>query len=56
MLAAIEQCKANFEQSEIIISAQSYLMKFYRDLGFVACGDYYLEDNIPHMKMRYQVT
>jgi ElaA protein len=33
------------------ISAQSYLERFYRQLGFLATGHEYLEDNIPHMAM-----
>jgi ElaA protein len=35
----------------ITISAQTYLNKFYSDLGFKNVGDEYLEDNIPHIKM-----
>ena len=38
----------------IKISAQTYLVKFYGDLGFEAVGDGYLEDNIPHIKMVYK--
>ena len=33
------------------ISAQCYLERFYRDLGFVPCGETYLEDGIPHVEM-----
>ena len=36
---------------EIKISAQVYLLNFYRELGFTEIGDEYLEDNIPHIKM-----
>ena len=36
----------------IRISAQSYLLAFYRALGFVAIGDEYDEDGIPHFEMR----
>ena len=35
----------------IKISAQSYLKEFYSRLGFVVCGDGYLEDGIPHLPM-----
>ncbi|MBM3429107.1 MAG: GNAT family N-acetyltransferase, partial [Bacteroidetes bacterium] len=35
------------------ISAQSYLLRFYQSLGFVAEGEEYLEDDIPHWKMRW---
>jgi ElaA protein len=32
----------------ICLSGQSYLNRFYRDLGFTAKGDVYLEDGIEH--------
>jgi len=35
----------------IRISAQSYLRRFYGSFGFVAVGDEYLEDGIPHVEM-----
>lgn len=40
--------------SGIRIGAQSHLQRFYRELGFVAEGEEYLEDGIPHIHMRYQ--
>ena len=49
---AIAQTQKKFEVQEICISAQSYLLKFYSDLGFEAEGEEYLEDDIPHWKMR----
>ncbi|MEY2938392.1 MAG: hypothetical protein RL062_981 [Bacteroidota bacterium] len=49
---AIQQTQKKFEVQEICISAQSYLLKFYSDLGFEAEGEEYLEDDIPHWKMR----
>lgn len=39
----------------IRINAQAHLQPFYADLGFIAEGDEYLEDNIPHRQMRYPV-
>jgi len=36
----------------ICISAQAHLQRFYGSLGFVAEGDEYMEDGIPHRKMR----
>ncbi|MCX7545726.1 GNAT family N-acetyltransferase [Marinicella gelatinilytica] len=51
MKAAIKVCRDAATNRNIIISAQSYLARFYRALGFVETGDYYLEDNIPHMQM-----
>ncbi|ALM21071.1 GNAT family acetyltransferase [Nonlabens sp. MIC269] len=38
--------------SIIIISAQCYLDKFYKELGFESTGEEYLEDGIPHQKMK----
>lgn len=35
----------------IKISAQSYIVKFYNDLGFFENGAEYLEDGIPHISM-----
>ncbi|MBC7957049.1 MAG: GNAT family N-acetyltransferase [Cytophagales bacterium] len=33
------------------ISAQSRLLRFYNELGFVAVGEGYMEDGIPHIEM-----
>lgn len=52
MEVAIEQTMKQFQVEEICISAQSYLLKFYTELGFVQEGEEYLEDDIPHWKMR----
>jgi ElaA protein len=37
----------------IRIHAQAYLQDFYTDLGFVAEGDVFGEDGIPHIQMVY---
>ncbi|MGB3590988.1 MAG: GNAT family N-acetyltransferase [Nonlabens sp.] len=37
----------------IKISAQCYLDQFYKDLGFTATGENYLEDGISHQAMIY---
>ena len=42
--------------NDICISAQAHLQDFYADCGFAAEGDEYLEDDIPHQKMRYVVS
>jgi ElaA protein len=47
-LAAIDQ---RFPNQPIEISAQSYLLKFYTELGFKVAGEEYLEDGIPHRRM-----
>jgi ElaA protein len=38
---------------KIKISAQKYLQKFYKDLGFEIVTEEYLEDGIPHFGMLY---
>lgn len=51
MEKAIEWLAQKEENPSIVLSAQSYLKKFYEELGFESTGDFYLEDGIPHMKM-----
>ncbi|RZJ30412.1 MAG: GNAT family N-acetyltransferase [Flavobacterium sp.] len=41
-----------FQEENITISAQLYLQKFYEAHGFEAVGESYLEDDIPHIKMK----
>lgn len=40
-----------YGKTNIKISAQFYLLKFYQSLGFVEEGAIYLEDNIEHIQM-----
>ena len=40
-----------FGTRPILLSAQVYLLDFYKDLGFVSEGEEYLEDGIPHITM-----
>ena len=51
MIASIEWCKKLFPNQEVKISAQVYALDFYRNLGFEAMGEEYLEDDILHMSM-----
>ena len=51
MQSSIQAVKEHFNCTEIKISAQKYLTKFYSDLGFTATGEDYLEDGIPHIAM-----
>ncbi len=44
-------CLEKITEEEIKISAQSYLKDFYGKHGFVAKGQEYLEDGIPHTAM-----
>ncbi len=52
MEKSIQTALEAFQTNEILISAQAYLEKFYQSLGFITEGSTYLEDNIPHIKMR----
>jgi len=51
MEETILYCKTHFQETDIKISAQTYLETFYTSLGFKDTGDHYLEDGIPHMAM-----
>lgn len=53
---SIKQLQLRFKATVILISAQLYLKKFYQELGFVAEGETYMEDNIPHVAMRFNFT
>jgi len=57
MIQAIAHCRKKYgKKRPIIISAQTYLLSFYQSLGFVPEGEYYLEDNIEHVKMVLRVA
>ncbi|WP_437396095.1 GNAT family N-acetyltransferase [Flagellimonas lutimaris] len=51
MQASLTAIKERFPNKPIEISAQSYLLKFYTELGFNVFGEEYLEDGIPHRRM-----
>ena len=51
MKASIEAIKEYYNQTNIKLSAQTYLKKFYNKLGFKEIGEEYLEDDIPHIAM-----
>ena len=53
MNASIEAIKDRFQELTIKVSAQTYLKRFYNNLGFKEIGEEYLEDGIPHMAMMY---
>ncbi len=42
--------------TKIKISAQSYLQRFYENLGFEVITEMYLEDEIPHYGMIFEVN
>jgi len=47
----VKLCFKKYDCKKITISAQEHLKAFYEKCGFVAQGESYLEDNIPHIKM-----
>ncbi len=52
MQQAIAGIEEHFKSTKITISAQLYLQKFYESHGFVVSSDTYLEDDIPHVRMK----
>ena len=56
MIDSIEYIKQNMEGKKIELSAQKYLDKFYKDLGFYKTGEDYLEDGIPHQRMLFDLV
>lgn len=51
MEASMIAIKEKYGTEEIKLSAQTYLVEFYRSHGFEPTGDEYLEDGIPHIAM-----
>ena len=49
---ALEQAAQRWPQVPIQLSAQAHLQGYYGRYGFIAQGEEYLEDNIPHIAMR----
>mgnify|MGYP001045134044 CR=1 FL=1 len=52
MKASITAIKKYYKKDTIVISAQTYLKRFYNNLGFLEIGEEYIEDGIPHIKMK----
>lgn len=51
MREAIRACETHFPGAAIELSAQSYLERFYKALGFTPISEEYVEDGIPHIDM-----
>lgn len=51
---AIDFVSDTLEEKKIRISAQAYLVEFYKSFGFEPTSDIYLEDGIEHIEMLYQ--
>ena len=52
MKVSIATIEKEFKTSQITISAQEYLKKFYETHQFVQTSEMYLEDDIPHIQMK----
>lgn len=52
MKVSIKAVAKEFNTSEITISAQEYLKKFYEAHQFEQTSEMYLEDDIPHIQMK----
>ena len=52
MKVSIEAIEKEFKTSNITISAQKYLKKFYETHNFEQTSEMYLEDDIPHIEMK----
>lgn len=51
MKESIAVIKNQLNALKIVVSAQTYLQKFYESHGFSKTGKEYLEDGIPHIRM-----
>jgi ElaA protein len=51
MSKALAYQKKHFTSQHNRISAQTYLIAFYRQYGFTIVGDLYFEDGLPHKEM-----
>jgi len=50
---AINYIEKKLNETEIRLSGQKYLEKFYNSFEFDTVSDVYLEDDIPHVEMLY---
>lgn len=51
---AINYVIDKLKENKIRISAQAYLLEFYKSLGFKQTSDIYLEDGIKHIQMLFE--
>lgn len=52
MEAALASCHEHWPGARVELAAQAHLRGFYASLGFLAIGEVYDEDGIPHLDMR----
>lgn len=51
MKASVKAIEERYNTRKIKLSAQQYLIEFYKSHGFSCVGEGYLEDGIPHIAM-----
>ncbi len=51
MKVALKHCAQLYPDTDVRISAQARLEKFYQSFGFASDGEPYTEDSIPHLAM-----
>ena len=51
MQKCIEVLENDLHTIKCRISAQTYLLPFYKEFGFEVCSEEYLEDGLPHFEM-----
>lgn len=51
---ALSCCHQHWPHQAIALAAQAHLQHFYATFGFQPVSEQYLEDDIPHINMRYQ--
>ena len=54
MQRAIDFIEKEWQETEIRISGQLYLLEFYKSLGFEQVSEVYLEDNQDHIELLYK--
>jgi ElaA protein len=53
MNRAVERCEELKPDAPILLDAQSHLVDWYARFGFVVEGEPFVEDDIPHRRMRH---
>ena len=56
MRKAIQFITEEWQENDIKIQAQAYLHKFYSELGFEQISEIYLDDDIPHIDMKWNAN
>lgn len=56
LVQALNECTLHWPNTTVYLSAQAHLQGFYQQHGFIAQGQIYLEDDIPHIAMIREVS